>query len=489
MKIDISTLFIALSIASAMSSAFVWMLHFNRRSLSGTLTIATSNTLFFIGFTLIALRTVISPHLSFLVANAFLFLGYSLFLHGLSEFFGRRPNIKFVLAALILYCGQFAYFYYISNLFQVRLFFYLLTHGIIIVFAFIVIFKEYKHSHMRSHFVASLFIGFSALVSVGSGLLVIDINATNGLGDIRSYGAINIAVIAEQFIFILGWTYSFTLMVNERLYNERVQAEAALYMVKSASSAKSEFLANMSHELRTPLNAIMGFADAMRVGLYGAHSHYKYAEYANDIYDSGEHLLDLITEILDLSAIEAGKMMLHKEEFRLNDAIGSCIRLVSKQAEKSNIAIHHSAGPILTVFADKRRIKEVILNLLSNSIKFTPENGTITLSTFSDPQGEIVITISDTGVGMDADGIATALTPFGQMDTPFHRQHEGTGLGLPLSKSLVELHGGSLAIESGLGIGTTITVRLPTIRLPGECAQAGEAPAHLQIVSPVAASE
>ncbi len=342
---------------------------------------------------------------------------------------------------------------------------------------------------MRSHFVASLFIGFSALVSVGSGLLVIDINATNGLGDIRSYGAINIAVIAEQFIFILGWTYSFTLMVNERLYNERVQAEAALYMVKSASSAKSEFLANMSHELRTPLNAIMGFADAMRVGLYGAHSHYKYAEYANDIYDSGEHLLDLITEILDLSAIEAGKMMLHKEEFRLNDAIGSCIRLVSKQAEKSNIAIHHSAGPILTVFADKRRIKEVILNLLSNSIKFTPENGTITLSTFSDPQGEIVITISDTGVGMDADGIATALTPFGQMDTPFHRQHEGTGLGLPLSKSLVELHGGSLAIESGLGIGTTITVRLPTIRLPGECAQAGEAPAHLQIVSPVAASE
>ncbi|MBC7953676.1 MAG: PAS domain S-box protein [Rhodospirillaceae bacterium] len=252
--------------------------------------------------------------------------------------------------------------------------------------------------------------------------------------------------------------------ITERKETEIAMAEAH-HQAEAGNRAKSELLANMSHELRTPLNAIIGFADMMKQEMFGPHGNAKYRDYANDIFVSGQHLLGLINDILDVSAIEAGKLTLHEEAVDLAEVLTASIRLIAPVAEKGELTVVEAVSPLPKFYGDERRLKQIILNLLSNSVKFTPRGGTVRVAAEHCGQDGILITVADTGIGIDADGLTKAMQPFGQVDSQLQRKYEGTGLGLPLTKSLIELHDGSLSIDSCPGIGTTVTVRFPHSRV------------------------
>jgi len=233
---------------------------------------------------------------------------------------------------------------------------------------------------------------------------------------------------------------------------------------EAANRAKSEFLANMSHELRTPLNAIIGYSEMMMRGLFGRLEP-PYDEYAKDVMESGQHLLNLINDILDLSKVEAGRQELWEETLDLKQLAESSLRIVRSRGEKAGI--HMSLlctddDPAL--FADGRVVKQILLNLLSNGIKFTPRGGSITVLVSRMQDDRLQLAVEDTGIGISPEDIEKVLTPFGQVASTHSRQHQGTGLGLPLVRSLAELHGAKLELESQQGMGTTAIVTFPAER-------------------------
>jgi signal transduction histidine kinase len=241
----------------------------------------------------------------------------------------------------------------------------------------------------------------------------------------------------------------------------------ALDTAAAANRAKSAFLAAMSHELRTPLNAVIGFSEMMTTEAFGPLGNKRYQEYSKDIHGSGVHLLALINDILDLSRIDAGEGQLDEEEFDPRDVIAESLKLVSHQAATARIALGSSCETGLPfVRADKRRLKQALINLLANAVKFTPADGRIAVRAFI-RQGSIAITVSDTGIGIAPKDIARALEKFGQVDSSLARKYEGAGLGLPLAKQFMELHGGTLTLESTLNVGTTVTITLPGSRIAG----------------------
>jgi PAS domain S-box-containing protein len=251
---------------------------------------------------------------------------------------------------------------------------------------------------------------------------------------------------------------------------ERRRAELALTRAKEqadfANRSKSEFLANMSHELRTPLNAIIGFAEIIKDQLFGQVGQPQYVEYAKDIYDSGQLLLSLINDILDMSKIEAGKRMLADVTLNIDHIVQSVIRLVIARAKDGRVRLNsHIPRDFPALRGEEKAMKQILTNLLTNAVKFTPEGGSVTLSGMIDEEGRMSISVIDSGIGIAPEDIAVALAPFGQIESALSRKHQGTGLGLPLTKALVELHGGSLDVQSQLGSGTTITLLFPAARV------------------------
>jgi signal transduction histidine kinase len=233
-----------------------------------------------------------------------------------------------------------------------------------------------------------------------------------------------------------------------------------------ASRTKSEFLATISHELRTPLNAIIGFSEVMKEELFGPMGQERYRDYARDVHESGRHLLAVINDILDMAKIESGRLDLHEETIALPALAHDCARLMHERAQQTSLSLELALASDLPLLrGDPIKLKQILLNLLSNAVKFTPAGGRIELSGRLTEDGGVALAVADTGTGMRPEDIPLALQPFRQVDTVLSRRHAGTGLGLPLSKALVELHGGQLAIESRLGQGTTVKVLLPASRV------------------------
>jgi len=229
---------------------------------------------------------------------------------------------------------------------------------------------------------------------------------------------------------------------------------------EEANEAKSAFLANISHELRTPLNAIIGFSEIMQSGMFGALGLPKYNEYCRDIHDSGAYLLGVINDVLDMSRIEAGRMSLSVEPLDLNDLLDESIRVVSAQARDQKITVETDIGQNLELRADRRSMKQILLNLLSNAFKFTPSGGQITVRV-RQVGDRIAFAIQDTGIGIPPESIAKLGRPFEQVQNQFTKSHKGSGLGLAITRSLAELHGGRLRIRSQEGKGTIVAIRLP----------------------------
>ena len=273
-------------------------------------------------------------------------------------------------------------------------------------------------------------------------------------------------------------THSFNNMLTEigardkQLKAQNVELERSRDLAESSNRAKSQFLANISHELRTPLNAIIGFSSILMNQLFGALGDAKYLEYAKDINESGTHLLDIINDILDLSKAEAGKLALAFEEVHVAKAIQKCITIMTERAEKGEVKVSaHIPKTLPPLVVDRLRFIQIILNVLSNAVKFTNPGGTVSVGVDTKDVGgaitHFVVMVKDTGIGMTQADIDKAFQSFGQVDSGLNRKYEGTGLGLPLTKKLIELHNGNIDIQSEIGKGTTVTLTFPAVPAEG----------------------
>jgi two-component system, cell cycle sensor histidine kinase PleC len=263
----------------------------------------------------------------------------------------------------------------------------------------------------------------------------------------------------DRMVLLIARDISDHRRVETSLREAKEQAELA-------NRTKSQFLANMSHELRTPLNAIIGFSEIIADDAFGPDGLSMYTEYARDIRDSGKHLLTVINDILDYSRIDSGKTELSDDINDIGEVISASIRVVVNRAESAGVqvrqSVHESLPPLV---ADAMKLKQILLNILSNAVKFTESGGTVEVSARMAGDGGVDIQIADTGIGMSGDEIALAFQPFAQVESTLNRKYDGTGLGLPITKALTELHGGRLLIDSAPGIGTTVTVHLPASRI------------------------
>ena len=282
----------------------------------------------------------------------------------------------------------------------------------------------------------------------------------------------------EQIVYI----YTFR-DITDRKRAEDAQKRAT-DEANAANRAKTEFLANMSHELRTPLNAIIGFSDIIKNEMMGPVGAAQYLEYISDIHSSGHHLLEVVNDILDMSKIECGEMKMMEGTVQVPHVVESSTRLVAERAKTAELDLRRDLQPGLPpLMGDDRMIKQMLLNLLSNAIKFTPAGGTITVGAWVVGGGDMILQVADTGVGIRTEDLERIMEPFGQADTSLAREYEGTGLGLPLVKSMVEMHQGTIAVKSEVGVGTTVTLRFPARRVGEFPAVADEAGEEVAVVA------
>jgi two-component system cell cycle sensor histidine kinase PleC len=316
-------------------------------------------------------------------------------------------------------------------------------------------------------------------------------------GSLRNYILAAMALSAQGYFAALAYRlYSSTLATLEAraekdaLIGELEQAKAisdeARRRAEAANISKSRFLAQMSHELRTPLNAILGFSEVMKTEVFGEHAIPAYKEYSSDIHNSGVHLLGLINEILDLSRIEAGRYELNEESVSLSAIVEDCHHLLKLRATNRGIALHEMFEPELPrLWADERAIRQICLNLLSNAIKFTPQGGEIWLKVGWTASGGQYMSVKDTGAGIPEEEIPVVLASFGQGSNSIKSAEQGAGLGLPIAKSLIDLHGGTFVLKSKLRIGTEVICTFPPERVVAAMAPIAEQAPPIAPAAPV----
>jgi two-component system cell cycle sensor histidine kinase PleC len=322
-------------------------------------------------------------------------------------------------------------------------------------------------------------------------------------GSFDNYVLAALAVAAEGYFALLAHRLHSTTLATlearaekDALIGELEQAKSisdeARHRAESANVAKSRFLAQMSHELRTPLNAILGFSEVMKSEIFGGHAVPVYKEYSADIHNSGVHLLNLINEILDLSRIEAGRYELNEEAVSVVNVVADCHHLLKLRASSKDITIHEVfEHGMPRIWGDERAVRQIVLNLLSNSIKFTPQGGEIWLKVGWTASGGQYISVKDTGSGIAEDEIPIVLASFGQGSNSIKSAEQGAGLGLPIAKSLIDMHGGTFTLKSKLRIGTEVIVTFPPERVMSALAPVAEEAPPLQPepANPVATDE
>src|SRR5438067_6912140 len=325
----------------------------------------------------------------------------------------------------------------------------------------------------------------AALAATAPVTVAIALNFVLG-GTLDEYVLAVLALAAEGYFALLARRLHSTTLATlearaekDALIGELEQAKSisdeARHRAESANVAKSRFLAQMSHELRTPLNAILGFSEVMKSEIFGAHAVPVYKEYSADIHNSGVHLLNLINEILDLSRIEAGRYELNEESVSLVHVVADCHHLLKLRASSRGITIHEVFEQGMPrLWADERAIRQVVLNLLSNSIKFTPQGGEIWLKAGWTASGGQYLSVKDTGSGIPEDEIPIVLASFGQGSNSIKSAEQGAGLGLPIAKNLIDLHGGTFALKSKLRIGTEVIITFPPERVMSALAPLAE---------------
>ena len=277
----------------------------------------------------------------------------------------------------------------------------------------------------------------------------------------------SLLLVAGMSIVLVALGLLTARMLQQAVLREAAEREilAAKLRAEAASEAKTSFLANMSHELRTPLNAILGFSEMIRDRLHGPDGATRYCEYAGDIHASGTHLLDLVNDVLDMSKIEAGRYQLHLEYVDVARTVAACLSIVQSRAVAKGIAIDTDIGAGLPpIHADERAFKQVLLNLLTNAVKFSPNGGTVTVTARHSAGGETELCVVDQGVGISDEALARIFEPFGRGDHMHAQPEEGIGLGLSISRKLMTLHGGVLLLDSAVGVGTTAIIRFPAAR-------------------------
>ena len=292
----------------------------------------------------------------------------------------------------------------------------------------------------------------------------LDIDALNALILKRNPSALlrGFIVTRDDRYFGIGTSLALLDMSVQQTERRAVELDRACRIAEQSNIAKSSFLAAMSHELRTPLNAILGFGEIIRDLAFGPDAVERYAEYANDICEAGEHLTQLINDLLDISKIESGKMDMRRERVSLAHAIRDALRTVRVRAERKGLAIErHGEDSGRIVFADQRAVKQILMNLLSNAVKFTPSGGTVTVTSGALNDDYAEFTVSDTGPGIPPEHLDAVFKAFERLDNRLDRESGGTGLGLPLAKALAEANGGCLSMSSTVGVGTRVVVRLP----------------------------
>jgi signal transduction histidine kinase len=311
-------------------------------------------------------------------------------------------------------------------------------------------------------------IGWSTLVM--SGVTVLGLLIVHQILRTIEGGAISASAMFN--ITVEGFAVAVPLILYSRRVRARLESmtrrmTAAADEAREASRAKSAFLANMSHELRTPLNAILGFSEIMMDQHLGPISNPRYLSYSADIHSSGRHLLGIINDVLDLAKIESGKMSLDDaEEFALVPALGASLAMLKGLGEKHGVTVEGEwDDENIRLVAVQRMMRQIVINLVGNAIKFTPKGGNVILAGAPGADGGYTIHVRDTGIGMNDSEMTNALTPFGQNRQKMAVQHDGTGLGLPLAKAMIELHGGSLTLESQPNRGTCVTLSLPAERV------------------------
>jgi two-component system cell cycle sensor histidine kinase PleC len=278
------------------------------------------------------------------------------------------------------------------------------------------------------------------------------------------------------FIFLANRLYSTSVATIEfraekdaliaELGTAKANSDEARRKAEEANLAKSRFLATMSHELRTPLNAILGFSEVMKNEVFGEHANSAYKEYSGDIHGSGQHLLNLINEILDLSRIEAGKYELNEEALSLSGIVDDCAHMLNLRAKAKSQTIRQAVEPDLPkIWADERAIRQVVLNILTNAIKFTPQGGEISVKVGWTATGGQYVSVSDTGPGIPEDEIPVVLQSFGRGSLAIKTAEQGSGLGLPIVKGLIDLHNGGFSLKSRPRAGTEVTITLPAERV------------------------